>query len=100
MNMFLTDPDNQSDEIDTKPATRRLRGKFFAFKVEVEQELMRQLDCSLRQAEVACIDMRSAVNEGFLEKIGPYLTALNMIDDIRRRYADFDENGELVKWHY
>lgn len=66
----------------------------FDYKEQVAFQLARHYDVPLRIAEIAVIDLRYEVNVGFHNKWSTDLTAITMLEKVKRIYMT---DG---KWHY
>ncbi len=90
--LFLTDPDNQSDE-DNPLSQYRL--PTFDFKEKVVEKLMMEWKVPFRVAQVAVIDLKKISYMCYHYKLNPRQTAEMMISEVERLYKF--EDG---KWHY
>lgn len=78
INIFMTDPDN----VDYG---RRYRRSDHDYKEEIVAELMR-MNVPMRKAELAVIDLKQYVIEGWHNKDSALTTALKMFREVKRIY--------------
>lgn len=92
--LFLTDPDNQSDE-DKSSQTRKLSGAaFWRWRNRVVEELQ-HMGMPQRAAEVAVIDLKNILIPCLHSKLTPHQTARMLFDKASTIYKDVDGT-----WHY
>ena len=81
MSIFLTDPDN----LETEKVDRKIKKCPFDYKEAVCARLQ-EMDIPLRKAELAVIDMKSYVINGFHNKDSAMTTAFKMLPEVKRIY--------------
>jgi len=79
MSIYFTDPENANPKRFNHQKTD------FDYKEAVAAHLM-EMDVPLRSAEVAVIDLKQYVIDGYRNKVSPLTTAFKMLPDVKRMY--------------